>query len=122
LSCLGKRCLFILNSEANSSIRDNFHPHSTAVGHFNNDDLLDIVVANSGTNEIGVFLRYDNSTFANQTTYPTDLYSIPYAVTVGDFNNDQQLNIAVAIYGSNSVQRKKLVIQDDSSQDMFAIY
>jgi hypothetical protein len=78
-------------------------PRSIAVGDFNNDSRLDIVVANSGTNTIGVFFGYGNGTFSNQITFSTGYKSQPYAVAVGDFNNDNLLDIAVANYGTNNV-------------------
>jgi FG-GAP-like repeat len=76
-------------------------PRSFANGDFNNDGHIDIVVANSGTNNIGIFLRYDNGSFANQMTYPTD--SSPWSVAVGDFNNDTILDIVVANHGNDNV-------------------
>jgi hypothetical protein len=74
-----------------------------AVGDFNNDSRLDIVVANSGTNNVGIFLSNGTGTFSNQTTYSTGPDSQPYSVAVLDFDNDTVLDIAVANYGSNSV-------------------
>jgi hypothetical protein len=32
------------------------HPHSVAVGDFNNDGNLDLAIANAGTNNVGVLL------------------------------------------------------------------
>jgi hypothetical protein len=101
--CLGKTCSFILKSEAHSSISDDSRPHSIAIGHINDDDLPDIVVANSGSNSIGVFLRSSNGTFSNEITYSTGSGSAPYAVAVGDFNSDQRLDIVVANFGTNNI-------------------
>jgi hypothetical protein len=42
------------------------HPSSVAVGDFNNDTLLDIVVANYGINSISVFLGDGNGHFGSQ--------------------------------------------------------
>jgi hypothetical protein len=74
-----------------------------AVGDFNNDGRLDIVVANSGTNNVGIFLSNGIGTFSNQTMYSTYGDSQPNSVAVLDFNNDTRLDIAVANYGSNSL-------------------
>jgi hypothetical protein len=74
-----------------------------AVGDFNNDSRLDIVVANSGTNNVGIFLSDGTGTFSSQITYSTGLDSQPYSVAVLDFDNDTVLDIAVANYGSNSM-------------------
>ncbi|CAF1220352.1 unnamed protein product [Rotaria sp. Silwood1] len=78
-------------------------PESIAVGDFNSDHRLDIVVANTGTDNIGIFLGYDNGAFLNQTTYQTGTNSKPSSVAVGDFNNDNQLDFAVANSGTDSL-------------------
>ncbi|CAF4016179.1 unnamed protein product [Adineta steineri] len=100
---LGKTCTFILKSEASSLIVSDSHPHSVAVADFNNDNLPDIVVPNSGTNSLGIFLRQDNTAFRDQITYSTGSNSLPYAVCVADFNHDQHIDIAVANYGANNI-------------------
>ncbi|CAF3764261.1 unnamed protein product [Adineta steineri] len=100
---LGKTCTFILKSEAPSLIVSDSHPHSIAVADFNNDHLPDIVVPYSGTSSLGIFLRQDNTTFRDQIKYSTGSNSLPYAVCVGDFNHDQQIDIAVANYGANNI-------------------
>jgi hypothetical protein len=103
LCCLGKKCGFILTSSTRNLIISDSRPHSVAIGDFNNDGLLDIVVANSGINNIGVFLQHVNGTFIDQMTYSTGSDSTPYAVAVTDFNNDQQLDIAVANFDSHTI-------------------
>jgi hypothetical protein len=40
-------------------------PYSIAVGDLNNDTLVDMVVANYGTDSVGVFLGYGNGSFMN---------------------------------------------------------
>jgi hypothetical protein len=76
-------------------------PRALATSDFNNDRELDIVIANSGVNNVGIFLGYGNGSFANQATYSTGSY--PLSVAVGDFNNDTRLDIVVANFGSNNV-------------------
>lgn len=56
-------------------------PVSAAVGDFDSDTQLDIVVANFGTNNIGVFLGYGDGSFKNQTIYLLD--SPPWFVSIG---------------------------------------
>ena len=66
--------------------------------------ILDIVVANSGTDNIGIFLNYGNGTFTNQQiSIRPSLNSKPTSVAVGDLNNDNILDIVVANNGSGSV-------------------
>jgi hypothetical protein len=90
-------------SQTTYSTGNGSQPCWVAVGDFNNDNRLDIVVANSGTNSIGVFLGNGTNTFSSQMSYSTGVRSLPYSVAVGDFNNDTLLDIAVASYGANSV-------------------
>jgi hypothetical protein len=71
-------------------------PSSVAVGDLNNDTYLDIIVANSRTDNIAILLDCSNGSFAIGTTYSTGAQSCPYTVTIGDFNNDNRSDIAVA--------------------------
>ncbi len=78
------------------SVGNNTAPKSVAIGDFNNDNQLDIVVANSGTNTVGVFLGFGNGTFPVITTYRTGDGSKPYCIAVTDLNNDTQLDIILS--------------------------
>ncbi|CAF3991230.1 unnamed protein product [Rotaria sordida] len=92
---LGKQTMF---STGNDST-----PYSVVVSHFNDDDHLDIAVANSKTNNIGIFLGYGNGSFAKQETFSTDLYSSPTFIAVEDFNNDKQMDIVVAKSNTSNI-------------------
>ena len=87
----------------NSSIVSSSRPRSVAVGDFNNDHLFDIVVVNSGTNTIGVFLSSGDGVFAKQQTYLTDADSHPCSVAVAHFNDDDYVDIAVTAYATNNI-------------------
>ncbi|CAF4068969.1 unnamed protein product, partial [Adineta steineri] len=78
-------------------------PYSVFVTDVNNDNNPDIVVANSGTNNVGVLLNYGNGTFRSQLTYSTGSSSSPYSVFVTDINKDNEPDIIVANYGTNKV-------------------
>jgi hypothetical protein len=84
------------------STEDGSAPRALASRDFNNDNRTDIVSVNSGNNNIGVLLGYGNGSFAMMMTYLTGDSSNPVAVAVGDFNNDGQLDIAVANYGTSN--------------------
>ncbi|CAF2734521.1 unnamed protein product [Rotaria sp. Silwood2] len=79
------------------------HPLFITTGDFNNDNRIDIVIANYGTDNIGIFLGYGNGSFQDQTTYFTGYDSIPFSLAVGNFNNDNNLDIAIANYGTNNI-------------------
>ena len=63
-----------------SSIVYNSQPRSVALGDFNNNDQIDIAVANSQTNNILIFLANDDQTFTKQQTYLTGFQSHPYSI------------------------------------------
>ncbi|CAF3729201.1 unnamed protein product [Rotaria sp. Silwood1] len=76
-------------------------PSCVAIGDFNNDTRLDIVVTNSGSNNTNILLGYGNGSFENQMTFRTG--SNPYYVAVADLNNDTRLDIVVANMDNNDV-------------------
>jgi hypothetical protein len=84
-------------------IGEGFRPSSVAVGHFNDDNQLDIAITNSGTDNIGILFGYGNRTFSNITTYSTGTGSHPMSLAVGDFNNDSRTDIVVANSETNAI-------------------
>jgi hypothetical protein len=78
-------------------------PFMVVVGDFNNDKQMDLAIANYGTNNVGILLGINNSTFSNQTAFSTGSYSDPYSIVVGYLNDDDLLDIAVGNHGSNSI-------------------
>ena len=77
--------------------------NAIVVGDFNLDTHLDIAAANFGYDNIGVFLGKGDGTFGNERFYSTDASSRPVSLVVGDFNNDNWTDIAVANYGTQSI-------------------
>jgi len=77
-------------------------PASVAVGDFNYDGNLDIVIPNWGGNpyekSITVMFGTGNGSFNPGVKYPvgTSSMGLPWGVAVGDFNEDQILDIAVS--------------------------
>jgi hypothetical protein len=78
-------------------------PYSVAIADFDNDHHLDIVVTNSQTDNIAIFLGHGDGTFAIGATYPTGDRSRPYTVVINDFNNDNISDIAIANSGTNNI-------------------
>jgi len=74
---------------------------SIATGDLNKDGILDIVVGNSGTTTVSIFLGKGDGTFASQAV--ATVGSAPYGVAVADLNGDSILDIITANYTGASV-------------------
>jgi FG-GAP-like repeat/FG-GAP repeat len=74
---------------------------SVATGDFNGDGKIDLVVANSGSNNVSVLLGNGDGTFQAAVDYNAG--TAPDFVAVGDFNGDGKLDLAVANANSNTV-------------------
>ena len=72
-------------------------PWWVALGDVNNDNRLDIVSANSGTGNIGIFLGNGDGTFTIMVNGSIHTDSRSYAVGVEDINNDNFLDIVVIL-------------------------
>ena len=73
---------------------------SVAIGDFNGDGKLDLVVANSWSNHISVLLGNGDGSYRPKVTYPSGTapwsVSSPASVSVADFNGDGIADLAVA--------------------------
>jgi predicted Fe-Mo cluster-binding NifX family protein len=70
----------------------------------NSDSKPDIIVANSGTTTVSVFLNVGNGTFLAQVTYSVGFGGpAPNAIAVADVNSDNKPDIVVANQGQNTV-------------------
>jgi hypothetical protein len=72
-------------------------PNDLALGDFNGDGIPDLVVPDSATGVVAVFLGKGDGTFAPAADFTTGSGSQPLAVAVGDFNGDGNLDLAVAL-------------------------
>jgi hypothetical protein len=98
---------FIVNNDVSGSVAA---IQSAVVGDFNNDGKLDVVSMDSGgaEYEIDVALGNGDGTFGTvRTPVIQNLFPIsqqtPFAMAVGDFNGDGNLDLAVwAIYATNN--------------------
>ena len=81
----------------------NSRPYLMATSDFNHDGQSDLAIIDWETNNIAIRLGNANGTFQTQTTYSTGRYSQPRSIAIGDFNNDNQSDIAVANYHTYNV-------------------
>jgi len=77
------------------------NPQGVALGDFNGDGKLDIVVVNMDDNTFSILLGNGDGTFAPPVTYAA--HHAPISVTVGDFNGDGKLDLAIANQIDNTV-------------------
>ncbi|CAF4171455.1 unnamed protein product, partial [Adineta steineri] len=79
-------------------------PYTVAVGHFNKDIFLDIVVVDYGLSNVYVFLGYGNGTFVGESAFTLGFGSSPISLAVADLNNDKQLDFAVVNEGTDNLK------------------
>ena len=82
---------------------DGSRPERLVIYDVNNDNQLDIITAHRNTDSVGVFLGYGNGSFRTVRTFSTGIGSRPYAVAVGDVNNDKYPDILTANHDSDSI-------------------
>ena len=85
------------------SMGDNSRTIAITVADLNHDNQSDIVVINSGTDNICILLGYGNGSFSIPLICSTGLGSGPYGVTTGDYNNDYVLDTIAVTAGTNKV-------------------
>ncbi|CAF4334732.1 unnamed protein product [Rotaria magnacalcarata] len=76
----------------------------TVADDMNDDGHLDIVVANYGTNDVGILFGLGNGAFLNQMIFNTGSSSHPSCIALGYFNRDTQLDFAAAYDGIMTVE------------------
>ena len=77
-------------------------PTSVATGDFNGDGMSDMVVANSGSNTLGILLACGGGEFSVATTVLSGGLQ-PQNVVTGDLNGDGKTDLIVANGGSSTV-------------------
>jgi hypothetical protein len=78
-------------------------PYAVAVDDMNKDGALDIVVANYEANDLGIFVGNGDGTFVWHMSLALQYGSRSFFVGLGDFNNDEKLNLAIANKGTDSL-------------------
>ncbi|CAF4605929.1 unnamed protein product, partial [Rotaria socialis] len=72
------------------------NPQVVAAADVNMDSKVDIIVANSASNSVGVFLNVGNIAFAPQVPYSTGSTSGPNSMVVIDLNGDGKLDLVTS--------------------------
>jgi FG-GAP-like repeat len=80
-------------------------PNDIAVGDFNGDGNLDLVIANTGTPYLTILLGDGKGGFKPSAHSPFDTKSFPHVhgVAVGDFNGDGKLGAVTDSWGHNQI-------------------
>ncbi len=76
-------------------------PAAMVAADFNNDAVLDLAVAESGSNQIGIFKGNGDGSFTALTSSPA-VGTAPLSITVGDFNSDGKVDLAVGNSGQTT--------------------
>ena len=96
-------CQLNFKSTIEKLIEYNYDPRSVAIGHFNNDLWLDIVVANRAIRSLSIYLASDHGTFVKPIIHPTDSHSDPFMIALGRLDDDLILDIALANFYTNHI-------------------
>jgi len=79
-------------------------PVSVYAGLLNNDDDIDLAVANSMRNTVSVLYGNGDGTFQNYIEFPLPGTNGAAAVAGADFNGDSYLDLAVVSFSSNTIK------------------
>jgi hypothetical protein len=80
-------------------------PNDTAMGDFNGDGNLDLVIANTGTPYLTVLLGDGKGGFkpSLHSPFATSSYPHVHGVAVGDFNGDGKLDVVTDSWGHDQI-------------------
>lgn len=90
-------------SDPNLSFTTQRGPTSIVMGDFNGDGKMDLATANEGSDNVTVLLGDGTGRFLADTVSSFKAGSDPFSLAVGDFNNDNKLDFAIANRKSNDL-------------------
>jgi hypothetical protein len=76
-------------------------PNFVGLADFNGDGKLDIVTANSGSNNVSVLPGKGNGAFNSKTDFAVG--NLPTSLAIADFNGDGKIDLAVTNFNDNTV-------------------
>ncbi len=80
------------------------NPFGVAVGDFNGDGFADLAAANLLDNTVSILLGNGHGTFTQAPGSPVAVGNVPRSVSVGDFNGDGIVDLAVTDSNDNNVR------------------
>ena len=88
MSLPAEKCELKFKPTARKPVDYHYGPRSVAIGDFNADTHLDMVVTYHIANKIAVYLGDGHGAFLNETLYSTGSRSNPYMVAVVNFGTN----------------------------------
>jgi len=79
-------------------------PIALVAEHFNDDDRMDVAVANSRSSNFSLIVRRPDGLFKIPTRDHVVTGGTPLAITSGDYNDDGMMDIAVSSNAQNTVE------------------
>jgi hypothetical protein len=76
-------------------------PYAVEARDLNNDNKLDLVVANYGSHDVSILLGTGTGTFGVANNIMTGVH--PRSIAIADYNNDGSLDLAIANQDTNNV-------------------
>ena len=85
-------------------------PRQVATGDFNGDNKVDFATAGFFVNAVSVFLGNGSGGFSEASGSPFDVGLVPQSLSLGDFNSDNKLDVAV----TGDFQRVRVMLGNGS--------